>query len=95
MTFIHTQNINDHNDDHNDSSSYSNDSYIRLSTLHKEFEIYGIVSKREELIELYNSSCKEINYVNAEMLYESNVDLPKDKVFHGILLLGKNEKEKN
>jgi len=73
----------------------SNDSYIRLSTLHKEFEIYGVVSKRDELIELYNSPCKEINYVYDEILYESNVDLPKDKVFHGILLLGKNEKEKN
>ena len=67
----------------------SDDSYISLSTLHKEFEIYGIISKREELIKLYNDPCKEINYVSTEMLYESNCDLPKDKVFHGILLLGK------
>jgi len=67
----------------------SDDSYISLSTLHKEFEIYGIISKREELIKLYNDQCKEINYVSTEMLYESNCDLPKDKVFHGILLLGK------
>ena len=44
---------------------------------------------REELIKLYNSPCKEINYVSTDMLYESNTDLPKDKAFHGILLLGK------
>ena len=67
----------------------SDDSYKRLSTLHKQFEIYGVISKREELIKLYNSPCKDINYVNTDMLYESNNDLPKDKAFHGILLLGK------
>ena len=66
------------------------DHKITLPCNHKEYEIFSIIADRKKLLEIYNNKYDEFNYVNEEILYETNEHLPKDKVFHGIILLGNN-----
>ena len=65
------------------------DHKIILPCAYKEYEIFSIIANRKELLKIYNDKYDEFNYVDEELLFESNEHLPKDKVFHGVLLLGK------
>ena len=69
--------------------SYDDVEKTELSTHHKRFDIYGVVTDRDELLKVYNDQYDIYNYVSTNLLWRANDHLPNDKAFHGILLLGK------
>jgi len=61
---------------------------FEFKTHHKSFDVYSVLADRSKLAHLYNSQYNKFSYVDLELLYRSNDHLPKDKAFHGILILG-------
>ena len=69
--------------------SYDEIEKTELATHYKGFDIYGVVTDRDELLKVYNDQYDIYNYVSTNLLWKANDHLPNDKAFHGILLLGK------
>ncbi|AFS47963.1 hypothetical protein HIMB5_00012190 [alpha proteobacterium HIMB5] len=61
---------------------------FEFKTQHKSFDIFSVLADRSKLAEIYNSQYNKFNYVDLELLQRSNDNLPKDKAYHGILILG-------